>query len=585
MNAAIRPSPFASEAMSLMGSSPSRRRRRRRRRRSERPDADGRIGTGRVIGAPAGSACARRRRPRRSFGSNIGVGPLRTIVASFLLTAVLLLIGSTSNNAGAAIRGGLHVPLFVEATNANPSRFVLEQPDGTESPPVLLTGSPHYHQMEDETGYTVLADPADGYLKYGAVDPGSGEVVPTAHKLGAVDETSGEVIDPAKLGLEKKVVPTEEAIAKKCGQFCIDEQESKEGWEPPVPKPRCRGLLCRIYGGGSSSGSGTPRSGTSTTSSTSKTGSSSTNKKVGLLESLSGGNRYLRGYLNQMLHDGHDINNDQEDIHAEQVAATRQLQAERAKRRRKLAAVQGGKLVNVVIPIQFADHPDSSLPSIEHIATLFNAVNGHQTICPTGSIRDVFFQSSYGKLTVVSQVVPWIKLSRPQSYYAGGKSGMAPQFQEALVEALEALEADPNFSFADFDANGDGLIDAITYVHSGFGAEWGGVDCTTAKAGVGDRIWSHKWRLSPQTWTSPREGVLVEEYHISPALHGKLLVCSVDLCELTSMAVHVCPMGGGKPIRSHTPSPFSFVLYTDMHISPTFRSVWDGDGAHWNNRA
>ena len=419
---------------------------------------------------------------------------------------------------------------FVSSMNANPNPFRLEQPDGTESPPIILTGSPHFHQLESEDGYTVLEDSADGFLKYGALDPSSGEVVPTTHRLGAVDETTGQVIQPSDLGLEKKVIPTEEAIAKQCGQFCKDEVDGKEGWEPPVPQKKCRGLLCRINRNNGDSSST----------------SSKSNKKVGLLQSLSGNKRRLRGYTmdknvymynNSVFGSAGGIDNNAEDEYQKKEPrsqlATRQLQAERSNRRRKLAAVQDGKLLNVVIPIQFADHPDSSLPSISHISTLFNAVNGHPSICPTGSIRDVFYQSSYGKLSVVSTVVPWIKLSKPQSYYAGGASGMAPEFQEALTEALDYLESDPNFTFRDFDANGDGLIDAITYVHSGFGAEWGGVDCTSAKAGVGNRIWSHKWRLSPETWSSAKDGVLVEEYHISPALHGR---CGSTMAHIGTIA-------------------------------------------------
>ena len=390
-----------------------------------------------------------------------------------------------------------HLPSLVLSTNANPNPYRLKQPDGTETPPILLTGSPHYHQLEDEDGYTVVADASDGFVKYGSLDPNTGEVVPTEYKMGAVDEDSGEVISPEKLGLEKKVAPTEEAIARQCGQFCVDEQQSKEGWEPPKKEGKqCKGLLCNLSRRGGDGGGGV---------------------RAGLLTTV-GFDRLLRGSQQQQ-------STPPQQQESQAARAARQLQAERKNRHRKLSAVQDGKLLNVVIPIQFSDHPDENLPLISHIETLFNAVNGHPTTCPTGSVRDVFFSSSYGKLTVVSTVVPWIKLSKPQAYYAGGASGMAPQFQEALIEALDYLDSDPNFTFRDFDANGDGLIDAITYVHSGYGSEWGGVDCTAAAAGVGDRIWSHKWKLSPNTWTSGKDGVLVEEYHISPALHARSGFC------------------------------------------------------------
>ena len=430
--------------------------------------------------SPQGASLVRRTRRRHGQLGIHGHGQL-------LLPHLLL----------AAAAACLYLLPTVSSTNANPNPYRLKQPDGEETPPILLRGSPHFHQLEDEDGYTVVADPSDGFVKYGSLDPSTGEVVPTEYKMGAVDEESGEVVSPEKLGLEKKVAPTEEAIAKQCGQFCVDEQQSKEGWEPPKKDGKqCKGLLCGINRGGG--------------------------VRAGLLTTV-GFDRFLRG--------GSPSQPAQQE--STSARAARQLRAERSNRRRKLSAVQDGKLLNVVIPIQFADHPDSNLPLISHIETLFNAVNGHPTICPTGSVRDVFFSSSYGKLTVVSTVVPWIKLSKPQAYYAGGASGMAPQFQEALKEALDHLEADPNFTFRDFDANGDGLIDAITYVHSGYGSEWGGYDCTAAEAGVGDRIWSHKWKLSPSTWTSARDGVLVEEYHISPALHGR---CGTESAHIGTIA-------------------------------------------------
>ena len=53
-----------------------------------------------------------------------------------------------------------------------------------------------------------------------------------------------------------------------------------------------------------------------------------------------------------------DVDDNAEDEYQKQEPqrqlATRQLQAERSNRRRKLAAVKDGKLLNVVVPIQFA---------------------------------------------------------------------------------------------------------------------------------------------------------------------------------------------------------------------------------------
>ena len=391
-------------------------------------------------------------------------------------------------------------------TSANPEPFTLENPDGSTTPPITLIGSPHYYRMEDEEGYTILVDPDDGFVKYADIDGQSGRLVPTVHKVGGEDPETGEKVDPKKLRLTRRAQPSKEVIAADCGQFCIDEVDSKEG--PPKEKPaggkgKCRGLICSLLNSRRLSGS-------------------SLGNVVGSM--LRGSGALQDEERDNVLEDSSSTVmtlSREEQRERDFDLARRQLAAERKDRQRKLSGVKDGKMLNLVIPIQFADHPRDELPPESIIQTLFNAVNGHQTVAPTGSIRDAFYQSSYGQLTVVSSVVPWIKLPQPQKYYAGGKSGFVPAFQEALTGALDFLENDPNFSFKDFDANNDGRIDAITYVHSGYGAEWGGQDCTASKSGVADRIWSHKWRLAPRTWTSKKDGVEVVDYHISPALHGR----------------------------------------------------------------
>jgi len=60
------------------------------------------------------------------------------------------------------------------------------------------------------------------------------------------------------------------------------------------------------------------------------------------------------------------------------------------------------------------------------------------------------------------------------------------------------------------------LIDTIGFLHSGYGAEWGGTDAYGAS--TKSRIWSHQWSFSTP-WLSA-EGVSVSKYFISPSLWG-----------------------------------------------------------------
>ena len=172
-----------------------------------------------------------------------------------------------------------------------------------------------------------------------------------------------------------------------------------------------------------------------------------------------------------------------------------------------------GNIPNLVVPLRFANHGTRALPSQGDLDVLFNAVGGHPTLAPTGSIRDVYLENSYGQMSLNSTVVPWVQVSRTESYYADGVSGSS-RLWEALREALDAVDA--TLDFRQFDQDGDGWIDAIAFIHSGYGAEWGGTDSSGAH--YSNRIWSHRWSIQP-TWTS-QEGVRVSAYHISPGLWG-----------------------------------------------------------------
>ena len=172
-----------------------------------------------------------------------------------------------------------------------------------------------------------------------------------------------------------------------------------------------------------------------------------------------------------------------------------------------------GVIPNLVIPIRFSNHGGRTLPSQSDLDVLFNAVGGHPSLAPTGSVRDVYYENSYGQMTLNSTVVPWVDVSNSEAYYADGVSGSS-RLWDALREALTAV--DQTVDFTQFDQDGDGWIDAIAFLHSGYAAEWGGTDSSGTH--YSNRIWSHRWSVIP-SWTSA-EGVKVSAYHISPALWG-----------------------------------------------------------------
>ena len=64
---------------------------------------------------------------------------------------------------------------------------------------------------------------------------------------------------------------------------------------------------------------------------------------------------------------------------------------------------------------------------------------------------------------------------------------------DCLANALNKVQ-EAGINFGDFDEDGDGYIDGITFLHSGYGAEWGGTDSYGTPSV--NRMWSHKSGLS-----------------------------------------------------------------------------------------
>lgn len=172
---------------------------------------------------------------------------------------------------------------------------------------------------------------------------------------------------------------------------------------------------------------------------------------------------------------------------------------------------------NIVILAAFSDHWDSGantvLSSYGRVATseyqnLFNQ-QGYSTESAVGSVRDFYHEVSYGKVTVDSIVTPWVRLPQNEAYY-GAVSGSNPDVRAATMaqDAMNAAEA-AGFNFAQGDSDGDGWVDCLTIIHSGFGQEQTGNSTNC--------IWSHQGEIASALTL---DGVMLKKYHTEPALRG-----------------------------------------------------------------
>jgi len=176
-----------------------------------------------------------------------------------------------------------------------------------------------------------------------------------------------------------------------------------------------------------------------------------------------------------------------------------------------------GNVKNLVVLCMFSDHTAGvDTRSQADYFTLFNQVGGDPTLAPTGSVKDYYYETSYGTMTLDSSVTIWVTLPHTEAFYAAGSDGLGGSYprnaQGMVKDALDLI--DPMVDFSQFDTDSDNYIDSIDIIHSGYGGETGG--------GGGNWIWSHRWSLYQVPggkWTS-NEGVKVYDYHTEPALWG-----------------------------------------------------------------
>ncbi len=88
----------------------------------------------------------------------------------------------------------------------------------------------------------------------------------------------------------------------------------------------------------------------------------------------------------------------------------------------------------------------------------------------TGSLKDYFLQSSFGKLDVTVDVIDWVTAPNDYEYYGNNNGyGVARELVRFAVDQAELNGVD----FSQYDNDNDGDVDGIMVVHAGQGAEEG----------------------------------------------------------------------------------------------------------------
>ena len=124
----------------------------------------------------------------------------------------------------------------------------------------------------------------------------------------------------------------------------------------------------------------------------------------------------------------------------------------------------------LVILAEFQD-TTFTIQDTKKVFTNYLMNEGHFTETPYGQymnykgVRGYFKDCSYGKFTPTFDVVGPVKLPKPQAIYGAGKNDRVDLL---IADACSAVDGTVNF--ADYDANGDGIVDLVYVIYAGHSA-------------------------------------------------------------------------------------------------------------------
>jgi immune inhibitor A len=194
------------------------------------------------------------------------------------------------------------------------------------------------------------------------------------------------------------------------------------------------------------------------------------------------------------------------------------------------------------------------------------------------TVANYYLEQSNGEFAPTGSVYPrWLQVSHSEGWYGAPscEDGLTDVRSADLVrEVVDAINGDdPAFSWQDFDANADGVVDNFTVIHAGMGEEAGG--------GVQGEfsIWSHassvNWPDGYLACKSPSPGcpdrdIAVLDYSMDPENfdvgvgaeefgHAAFGLPDIYTTDYENSVSHWAIMSGGSwngPLAGMQPAPF-----------------------------
>lgn len=141
-----------------------------------------------------------------------------------------------------------------------------------------------------------------------------------------------------------------------------------------------------------------------------------------------------------------------------------------------------GNVQGICLLIDFSDDVGTIHPV--NVNNYCNQV-GYTGYGNNGSVRDYFHDISQGLLTYTNFVpATYYRAAQPKTYYTDPNIPYGTRARELILEALNYLEAN-GFNFSQYDADGDGLVDALNCFYAGY-----------SNSAWATGLWPHAWTVN-----------------------------------------------------------------------------------------
>jgi len=141
--------------------------------------------------------------------------------------------------------------------------------------------------------------------------------------------------------------------------------------------------------------------------------------------------------------------------------------------------------------------------------------SGYSANGGTGSAKDYFMSSTYGKFAPDFVVVGPVTLPQNLTYYgtnSGGTAGNDTNPGQMIVDACAAADA-AGLDFTQFDTDNDGYVDNVFVYYAGY---------NEAEGGAANTIWPHRWSITDAGITTgiTFDGKKINDYSCTSELKG-----------------------------------------------------------------